>query len=153
MGGAVNTVYGTFVYYQRVSYYVSTDSVCGYVVWILYGITLLTHYYRVVTAAPQLGSVQTALTVPVWNMNVRLVLEANEVKDAGQVCDLLSEHGVRNIQQFSAMTKERLREWGINNSFVYHYALPAAQSLTHKLTTSPHTLDQLSTLKQQLLVS
>ena len=27
--------------------------------------TLLTHHYRVVTAAPQLGSVQTALTVPV----------------------------------------------------------------------------------------
>ena len=83
-------------------------------------------------------------------IDVRLVLETNYVEDAGRVCDLLSAHGVRTVQQFSALTEERLREWGIDNSDVYDYALPRAQSLTHELATSPHTL---STVKQQLLVS
>ena len=80
-------------------------------------------------------------------LDVRLVLEANYVRDAGRMCDLLSKHGVRTVQQFSALTEERLREWGIDE---YSYALPRAQSLTDKLATSPHTLP---TVKQQLLVS
>ena len=83
-------------------------------------------------------------------IDVRLVLETNKVKDAGRVCDLLSEHDVRTVEQFSALSEERLRQWGINEWNVDRYALPAAQSLTHVLATSPHTL---STLKQQLLVS
>ena len=83
-------------------------------------------------------------------LDVRLVLEANWVGDAGRVCDLLSEHGVRTVQQLSALTEDRLREWGINDSAVYRWALPDAQSLTHELATSPHTL---YTLKQRLLVS
>ena len=83
-------------------------------------------------------------------MDVRLVLEANNVEDAGRVCDLLSEHGVRTVQQFSALTKERLLEWGIYDINVRVFALPDVQSLTHELATSPHTL---STVKQQLLVS
>ena len=83
-------------------------------------------------------------------IDVRLVLETNYLRDAGQVCNLLSEHGVRTVQQFSALTEERLREWGIRDSRVLYRALPDAQSLTDELATSPHTL---STLKQQLLVS
>ena len=83
-------------------------------------------------------------------MNLRLVLEANIVEDAGRVCDLLSERGVRTVQQFSAMTVKRLREWGIDDYYVRNNALRAAQSLTQELATSPH---RLSTLKQQLLVS
>ena len=84
-------------------------------------------------------------------LDLRLLLEANNyVEDAGRVCDLLSEHGVRTVEEFSALSEERLREWGINDWRVYQYALPAAQSLTRELATSPHTL---STLKQQLLVS
>ena len=83
-------------------------------------------------------------------LDVRLVLETNHVRDAGRVCVLLSEHGVRTVEQFSALTVERLREWGINDYYVRNNALPEAQSLTRELATSPHTL---STLKQQLLVS
>ena len=83
-------------------------------------------------------------------LDLGLVLEANLVWNAGRVCDLLSDHGVRTVQQFSAMTEERLREWDIGYSEVYDYALPAAQSLTRELATSPLTL---STVKQQLLVS
>ena len=83
-------------------------------------------------------------------IDVRLVLETNEVEDAGRVCDLLSKRGVRTIQQFSALTEERLLEWGIDDSDVYDEALEDAQSLTHKLASSPRTL---STVKQQLLVS
>ena len=83
-------------------------------------------------------------------LDLRLVLETSEVDNAGRVCDLLSEHGVRTVEQFSAMTKERLREWGINADWHYDSALRKAQSLTRELATSPHTL---STLKQQLLVS
>ena len=82
-------------------------------------------------------------------IDVRLVLETNFVRDAGRWCDLLSEHGVRTVQQFNAVTKERLREWGINDWYVCNKALPAAQSLTRELATSPH---RLSTVKQQLLV-
>ena len=78
-----------------------------------------------------------------------LVLEANDVEEFGRVCDLLSERGVRTVQQFSALTEERLREWGIDDWHMY-WALRDAQRLTHELATSPHTL---STLKQQLLVS
>ena len=81
-----------------------------------------------------------------------LVLEANGVGDAVRVCNLLSEHGVSTVQQFSAMTEERLREWGIDDYHVYDYALLKAQSLTRELATSPH-VHTLSTLKQQLLVS
>jgi len=83
-------------------------------------------------------------------LDVRLVLEANGAKNAGRVCGLLSEHDVRTVEQFSALSKERLREWGINERNVYRYALRNAQSLTDELATSPHTL---STVKQQLLVS
>ena len=85
------------------------------------------------------------------HIDVRLVLETTYgVTDAGRVCHLLSEHGVRTVQQFSHLTEERLREWGIYDYRVYDYALPDARSLTRELATSPHTL---STLKQQLLVS
>ena len=83
-------------------------------------------------------------------LDLRVVLEANQVKYAGQVCDLLSALGVRTVEQFSAMTKERLREWGINDYHVYSWALDDAQSLTDEQVTSPH---RLSTVKQQLLVS
>ena len=83
-------------------------------------------------------------------LDLRLLLEANGVRDAGRVCDLLSLHGVRTVQQFSALMEERLRGWGIDNYYVLYEALPDAQSLTRELATSPHTL---STLKQQLLVS
>ena len=83
-------------------------------------------------------------------LDVRLVLETNYVRDAGRVCDLLSKHSVRTVQQFSALTEERLREWGIDYRRVYDYALPKARSLTDELATSPHTL---STVKQDLLVS
>ena len=79
-----------------------------------------------------------------------LVLEANGARDATQCCDLLSEHGVRTVQQFSAQTREKLREWGIDEYHVLYRALPNAQSLTDELATSPHTLP---TVKQQLLVS
>ena len=83
-------------------------------------------------------------------LDLRLVLEANQVTDAGRVCDLLSEHGVRTVQQFSALTEKMLREWGIDYLSVYDWALTNAQSLTRELATSPHTL---CTVKQQLLVS
>ena len=82
-------------------------------------------------------------------LDLGLLLEANGARNAVQACDLLSGHGVRTVQQFSTMTKERLREWGIDD-YVRNSALRDAQSLTRELTTSPHTL---STVKQQLLVS
>ena len=86
-------------------------------------------------------------------LDLRLVLEANRVENAGRVCYLLSRLGaVRTVQQFSrsAVTGERLQEWGIKDYRVYYHALPEARSLTRELATSPHTL---STLKQRLLVS
>ena len=43
-------------------------------------------------------------------LDLGLVVEARGAEDAGRVCDLLSEHGVRTVQQFSAVTEERLRD-------------------------------------------
>ena len=83
-------------------------------------------------------------------LDVRLVLETNYVDDAGRVCDLLSEHDVRTVEQFSALSDERLQQWGIDDYDVKYHALPKARSLTRELATSPHTL---STVKQDLLVS
>ena len=83
-------------------------------------------------------------------LDVRLVLEANRVEDAKRVCRLLSKHDVRTVEQFSALSEKRLREWGIDDWDVYRRALTKAQSLTRELATSPH---RLSTVKQQLLVS
>ena len=83
-------------------------------------------------------------------LDLGLLLEANGARNAVRACDLLSGHGVRTVQQFSTMTKERLREWGIDDYNVRNSALSDAQSLNRKLATSPHTL---STVKQQLLVS
>ena len=83
-------------------------------------------------------------------LDVRLVLETNYVEEAGRVCDLLSQLGVKTVQQFSTMTEKRLLEWGIDDYNVYHFARHEAQSLTRELATSPHTLP---TVKQQLLVS
>ena len=104
------------------------------------------------TAAPQLSSVQSALTylfrIMAEQLDVRLVLETTDgVRDAGRICDLLSQHGVRTVKQFSAVTHERLHKWGIND---YYSALFKARSLTRELATIPHTLP---TVKQQLLVS
>ena len=83
-------------------------------------------------------------------LDVRLVLEATYgVRNVGRVYDLLSEHGVRTVEQFSVLTSDRLLEWGIDDYYVRNYARPDAQTLTQELATSPQSL---STVKQQLLV-
>ena len=76
---------------------------------------------------------------------VRLVLEVNEVMDAGRWCQLLSRHDVETIEQFAALTSERMIEWGINDYRVLYTALLHAQ----ELMTSSH---DVGTIKQHLLV-
>ena len=76
---------------------------------------------------------------------VKLVLEANVVKDAGRWCQILSRHKVETIEQFAALTYSRLDEWGIYDSVVGYEALRHAQ----RLMTSPQ---DVGTIKHQLLV-
>ena len=85
-------------------------------------------------------------------LDLKLVLEANEVKDAGGLCQQLYEHGVTALNQFATLSNERLRDWGIVDyddcgyDNVCDRALPHAQEL---LRNSTH---DLTTIKQQLLV-
>ena len=75
---------------------------------------------------------------------LKIVLEDNDVTDAGRLCEQLSEHGVGTVKQFAALTEERLLEWGINDYNVSVKALRHAQELMH----SP----QPDVAKQQFLV-
>lgn len=87
------------------------------------------------------------------HLDVKLVLETNDVRDVERWCELLSRHGVGTVQQLSAWTGNRLiecaREWGIDDYYVRYYALPKAQKLTQELVTSPQNL---ATIRQELLV-
>ena len=82
-------------------------------------------------------------------LDLKLLLEANNVEDAGRQCQQLYEHGVTTLSQFAALSAETLVEWDIayhtyNN--VCYLALPHAQEL---LRNSP---SDLAAIKQQLLV-
>ena len=82
-------------------------------------------------------------------LDLKLLLEANEVKDPGRVCQQLREHGVTTFSQFAALSEETLLVWGIADGYydyVCYYALSHAQKL---LRNSP--LD-LAAIRQQLLV-
>ena len=80
-------------------------------------------------------------------LDLKLVLEANVVKDAGQICQQLYEHGgVRTLEQFASLRKETLREWGIDDYYVCDSALCHAQEL---MTISAQ---DLPSIKQNLLV-
>ena len=76
---------------------------------------------------------------------LNLLLEANDVRDPGQVCHKLHEHGVTTITEFAELSVETLYKWKITNYFV-HRALPQAQAL---LVASS---DDLAAIRQQLLV-
>ena len=81
-------------------------------------------------------------------VDFKLFLEGNGVKDPGRVCQRLSEHGVTaTISQFAELSRETLVEWGIaSNNPVCTRALPHAQRL---LVDSSHNL---AAIRQQLLV-
>ena len=80
-------------------------------------------------------------------LDLKLVLEANGVADAGQVCQQLSEHGVTTLQHFATLSKESLLEWAIYDRYAYvrDHALPHARKLLA-------SREDLFTIKQQLLV-
>ena len=49
-------------------------------------------------------------------VDLKLLLEANRVEDAGPVCQQLHEHGVTTFSQFAELSERTLVEWGITNS-------------------------------------
>ena len=77
---------------------------------------------------------------------LKLLLEANEVRDRGPVCQQLHEHGVTTLTRFAELSEGTLRKWGITNGYVLYSALPHAQRL---LRDSSH---DLAAIRQQLLV-
>ena len=78
---------------------------------------------------------------------LKLLLEANEVRDRGPVCQQLHEHGVTTLTRFAELSVETLREWDIDDYYVRNYALPHAQRLQRD---SSH---DIAAIRQQLLVS
>ena len=85
---------------------------------------------------------------------LKLLLEANHVRDPGRVCQQLHEHGVTTLTRFAELSEETLREWNIDDikyMYVSGYgnvddALSHAQRL---LVDSSH---DLAAIRQQLLV-
>ena len=82
---------------------------------------------------------------------LKLLLEANDVKDRGRVYQQLYEHGVTTLTRFAELSKETLCEWRIAswhrfNEPVSDRALPHARRL---LRDSSH---DLAVIRQQLLV-
>ena len=74
-------------------------------------------------------------------LDLKLVLEAINVKNAGQVCQqLYSAHGVSTLQQSAALS-----EWNIADRHLRGYVLTRAR----ELMTSTRNF---ATFKQQLLV-
>ena len=81
-------------------------------------------------------------------VDFKLFLEGNGVKDPGRACQQLHEHGVTTLTQFAELSVETLREWDINDYYcVVNLALPHAKQL---LRDSSH--DLVAIKQQQLLV-
>ena len=105
------------------------------------------------TSVPQFDRFSTAVSVDMAQLDhvdLKLLLEANAVEDAGRVCQQLHEHGVTTLTRFAELSEGTLREWGIVTydffDRVSYYALPYAQQL---LEDSSHNL---AAIRQQLLV-
>ena len=79
---------------------------------------------------------------------LKLLLEANDVRDPGLACQQLHEHGVTTLTGFAELSVETLLEWRITDVYGYvsHDALPHARRL---LVESSH---DLAAIRQQLLV-
>ena len=77
---------------------------------------------------------------------LKLLLEANRVRDPGRVCQQLHQHGVTTSKEFAELSVGTLCEWGIYDNDVCYYALPEAQELLRN--SSP----DLAAIRQQLLV-
>ena len=74
------------------------------------------------------------------------LLEVNNVRDCGWVCQQLHEHGVITLTRFAELSEGTLRQWHIYDQQVCYSALPHAQQL---LRDSSH---DLAAIRQQLLV-
>ena len=79
-------------------------------------------------------------------LDLKLLLEANGVKDAGRVCQKLYEHGVTTLTEFAELSVATLKEWVITEYSVCTTARRHAQAL---LVDNSH---DLSAIRQQLLV-
>ena len=79
------------------------------------------------------------------HLDLKLVLEANSVRDVARWSQKLGRHGISTLGQLAALSEERLREWGIEDYGVCYRALRNAQ----ELVASPQ---DLATMKQELLV-
>ena len=79
-------------------------------------------------------------------VDFKLFLEANAVRDPGRACQQLYEHGVTTLTRFAELSEGTLRKWDIDDPFVWILALPHAQRL---LRDSSH---DLAAIRQQLLV-
>ena len=79
-------------------------------------------------------------------VDFKLFLEANAVRDPGRVCQQLHDHGVTTLTRFAELSWHTLYKWHIIDYHVYNRLISHAQAL---LRDSSH---DLAVIRQQLLV-
>ena len=81
-------------------------------------------------------------------LDISVLLEAVGAEEYTQT---LADHGVVTTEQISALTEERLKEWGIFNSFMYSIRVPIAiQNSIQKAKELLSSRDDV--VQQELLV-
>ena len=81
-------------------------------------------------------------------VDLKLLLEANNVEDAGRACQQLHEHGVTTLTRFAELSVGTLREWGI----AYSYSDNVCDALRHAQRLLRDSSHDLAAIRQQLLV-
>lgn len=131
------SINASFICYNRKEGIINASNVCFGT---LHGVTCV--FFR-----PTARSVQSAHSTMADQLELKLVLEANDMRDIGRLCQQLSEHGVSTLGQFTELSEERLAEWGIRD-----YRAVRNCALRHARKLSRNSTQDLATIKQQLLV-
>ena len=80
-------------------------------------------------------------------VDFKLFLEVNGVRDPGLVYQQLHEHGVTTLTKFAKLSVETLEKWGITD--YYGHVFSALSDARVLLVDSSH---DLAAIRQQLLV-
>ena len=78
-------------------------------------------------------------------VDLKLLLEANAVEDAGRACQQLHEHGVTTLTRFAELSWQTLYKWNIDSRV-------SGQALSHAQRLLRYSSHDLAAIRQQLLV-
>ena len=80
---------------------------------------------------------------------LKLLLEANDVRDPEWACQKLHEHGVTTITEFAELSADTLYKWDIASD---EYDLVGISALPHARTLLVDSPNDLAAIRQELLV-